>query len=86
MDLNFNFTVSCNCVRVLEAGWKVAELVSVIKEFIFQVTAPDNVQMQGSSVQDFVFKGAFSCKQPKKKKIQTNYSYHKLSDDLWFTN
>lgn len=30
MNLDFNFTVPCNCVQV---GWKVAELVSVMKGF-----------------------------------------------------
>jgi hypothetical protein len=40
--------------------------------------------MQGSNGEGFVFEGTFNCKQ--KKKIQTDHSYHKLSDDLWFTN
>lgn len=63
-------------------GWKVAELASVMKEFIFQETAPDNVQIQGSD--GFVFKVHLTAN--KQKKIQINHSYHKLSDDLWFTN
>lgn len=41
----------------MEAAWKVAELVSVLKEFIFQVTAPDNVQIQSSDGEGFVFEG-----------------------------
>lgn len=53
INLDFNVTVSCNC---MEAGWKVAELVSVMREFILQVTAPDNMQMQGSDGEGFVFK------------------------------
>lgn len=68
----------------MEGGWKVAELVSVMKEFIFQVTAPDNVQIQGRDGEDFVFKVHLTANN--KKKIQANHFYHKLSDDLWFTN
>lgn len=80
INLDFNFTVSCKCVEV---GWKVAELVSVMKEFIFQVTAPDNVQTHGMDGEGFVFEVHLTANN---KKIQANNSYHKLSDDLWFTN
>ena len=54
-----------------------------MKEFIFLVTAPDNVQRHGSDGQGFVFKVHLTANN---KKIQANHSYHKLSDDLWFTN
>lgn len=67
----------------MEAAWKVAELVSVLKEFIFQVTAPDNVQIQSSDGEGFVFEGHLTAN---KKKHHANHSYRKLSDDLWFTN
>lgn len=45
INLDFNLIASCSCVEI---GWKVAELVSVMEEFICQVTAPDNMQIQGT--------------------------------------
>lgn len=35
-----------------------------------------------AAVERVCFQGTFNCKKKKKKKIQINYSYHKLSDDL----
>ena len=64
---------------------KFAELVSVMKEFIFQVTAPDNMQIQGSDGEGFVFTVHLTVNK-QTNKIQANHSYRKLSDDLWFTN
>lgn len=54
-----------------------------MKEFIFQVTAPDNVQTHGMDGDGFVFEVHLTANN---KNIQANNSYHKLSDDLWFTN
>lgn len=54
-----------------------------MKEFIFQVTGPDNVQTQSINGEGFVFEVHLTAKN---KKIQANNSYRKLFDDLWFTN
>lgn len=54
-----------------------------MKEFIFQVTGPDNVQTQSINGEGFVFEVHVTAKN---KKIQANNSYRKLFDDLWFTN
>lgn len=64
---------------------KFAELVSVMKEFIFQVTAAVNLQIQGSDGESFAFTVHLTVNK-QTNKIQANQSYHKLSDDLWFTN
>lgn len=54
----------------MEASWKVAELVSVLKEFIFQVTAPDNVQIPSSDAEGFVSEVHLTANKTKQKKFK----------------